>query len=88
MSDHLLEVRDLCAGYGTSRVLDGVAFDGQVYADGRHGTIAWLGLEGTCQKVGGNLEDLEALVRSRDYEHAGLYGFLVPGFLRIYGRQS
>jgi branched-chain amino acid transport system ATP-binding protein len=26
MSDHLLDVRDLCAGYGTSRVLDGVSF--------------------------------------------------------------
>lgn len=26
MSDHLLDVRDLCAGYGNSRVLDGVSF--------------------------------------------------------------
>ncbi|MDP9464480.1 MAG: ABC transporter ATP-binding protein [Actinomycetota bacterium] len=26
MSDHLLDVHDLCAGYGTSRVLDGVSF--------------------------------------------------------------
>ena len=26
MSDHLLDVHDLCAGYGTSRILDGVSF--------------------------------------------------------------
>jgi branched-chain amino acid transport system ATP-binding protein len=26
MNDHLLQVRDLCAGYGASRVLDGVSF--------------------------------------------------------------
>jgi branched-chain amino acid transport system ATP-binding protein len=26
MNDHLLHVHDLCAGYGTSRVLDGVSF--------------------------------------------------------------
>ena len=27
MSGSLLQVRDLCAGYGASRVLDGVSFD-------------------------------------------------------------
>ena len=91
MTDHLLDVHDLCAGYGTSRVLDGVSFSMGVEAValiGRNGmgkttlckTIMGL-VRATSGEVVFNGERIEHHVPERIAKHGVSY---VPQGRRLF----